>query len=123
MITSTVINHSYSNRRVLMRIPVQISYSSNLDTALKLMLEAASSHPRVLKEPAPTALLTAFGDNGINLELMAWIEDPERGKLNLNSDLNLALYKSFSANNIEIPFPQRDVRIVGGLNSGEMAPK
>jgi len=123
VITSTVINHSYSDRRILIRIPVQISYSSNLETALKLMLEAASSHSRVLKDPAPTALLTAFGDNGINLELMAWIEDPERGKLNLNSDLNLALYKSFSANNIEIPFPQRDVRIVGGLNSGELAPK
>ena len=123
VITSTVINHSYSNRRVLMRIPVQISYSSNLETALKLMLEAAYSQSRVLKDPAPTALLTAFGDNGINLELLAWIEDPERGKLNLNSDLNLALYKSFSTNGIEIPFPQRDIRIVGGLNSGDMAPK
>ena len=123
VITSTVINHSYSNRRVLMRIPVQISYSSNLETALKLMLEAAYSHPRVLKDPAPTALLTAFGDNGINLELLAWIEDAERGKLNLNSDLNLALYKSFSANNIEIPYPQREVRIVGGLNSSDIAPK
>jgi small-conductance mechanosensitive channel len=123
VITSTVINHSYSNRRVLMRVPVQISYSSNLETALKLMLEAAYSHPRVLKDPAPTALLVAFGDNGINLELMVWIEDPERGKLNLNSDLNLAMYRSFSANNIEIPFPQRDVRIVGGLNSGDLAPK
>jgi small-conductance mechanosensitive channel len=121
VITSTVINHSYSNRRVLIRIPVQISYSSNLEMALKLMLEAAYSHPRILKDPVPTALLTAFGDNGINLELMAWIEDPERGKLNLNSDLNLALYKSFSANNIEIPFPQRDIRIVGGLNSGDLA--
>jgi small-conductance mechanosensitive channel len=70
---------------------------------LEIDEEAASSHPRVLKDPAPTALLTAFGDNGINLELMAWIEDPERGKLNLNSDLNLALYKSFGAHNIEIP--------------------
>jgi small-conductance mechanosensitive channel len=87
------------------------------------MLEAAYSHARVLKDPAPTALLVAFGDNGINLELMVWIEDPERGKLNLNSDLNVALYKSFNANNIEVPFPQRDIRIVGGLNSGDLAPK
>jgi small-conductance mechanosensitive channel len=123
VVTSTVINHSYSNRRVLMNVPVQISYSSNLETALKLMLEAAYSHPRVLKDPAPTALLAGFGDNGMNLELLAWIEDPERGKLNLNSELNLALYKSFRANGIEIPFPQRDIRIVGGLNSAEIAPK
>ena len=123
VITSTVINHSYSNRRVLVRIPVQISYSSNLDTALKLMVEAANSHSRVLKEPSPTALLTAFADNGMNLELLAWIEDPEHGKLNLNSDLNLALYRSFSANNVEFPFPQRDIRIVGGLKSGDLVSK
>ena len=118
VISSTVINHSYSNRRVLVRIPIQISYSSNLETALKLMMEAAYKHPRVLKDPAPAALLTSFGDNGINLELMAWIDDPERGKLNLNSELNLALYQSFRANDIEIPFPRRDIRVVGGLNFG-----
>lgn len=113
VITSTVINHSYSNRRVLMRIPVQISYGSNLQTALKLMIGAAQSHPRILKDPAPAALVSAFGDNGINLELMSWIEDPEHGKLNLQSEINLALYESFLANGIEIPFPQRDIRIVG----------
>lgn len=112
VITSTVINHSYSNRRVLMRIPVQISYASNLETALKVMLEAAYSHSRVLKDPAPAALLTSFGENGLNLELLAWIGDPEQGKLNLNSELNLAMYRNFRANGIEIPFPQRDVRIV-----------
>ena len=117
VITSTVINHSYSNRRVLLRIPVQISYSSNVETAMKLMLAAALSHPRVLKEPAPATLLTAFADDGIKLELMAWIEDPEQGKLNLQSDLNVALYKSFAANQIEIPFPQRDVRIVRPLQT------
>ncbi|HEV8644799.1 MAG TPA: mechanosensitive ion channel domain-containing protein [Burkholderiales bacterium] len=69
VITSTVINHSYSNRRVLMRIPVQISYSSNLEIAMKLMLEAARSHPRVLKDPAPATLLTllaSFADDSIS---------------------------------------------------------
>ena len=115
VVTSTVINHSYSNRRVLVRVPIQISYSSNLDVALKLMLEVANNHARVLKDPAPTALLTAFGDNGMNLELLAWIEDPERGKGNLSSELNLSLYNSFRANSIEIPFPRRDVHIVGGV--------
>lgn len=122
VITSTVINHSYSNRRVLVRIPVQISYSSSLETALKLMLEAAYSHPRVLKDPAPGAVLTAFADNGINLELMAWIADAERGLIELKSELNLALHAGFSANRIEFPFPQRDIRIVGGLNSSNPAP-
>lgn len=90
---------------------------------MKLLVEAAYSHPRVLKDPAPAALLTAFANNGINLELLARIEEPEHGRFNFSSELNLALYGGFRANGIEIPFPQRDIRIVGGLNSSEMAPK
>jgi small-conductance mechanosensitive channel len=123
LVTSTVINHSYSNRRVLVKVPVQISYSSDLEKALELMVREARSHVRVLKDPGPVGLLTSFGDNGINLEVVAWIEDPERGKGNLQSDLNLAIFRAFTANKIEIPFPQRDIRIVGGLNPGEIAPK
>ncbi len=113
VVTSTLINHSYSNRRVLMRIPVQVSYSSDIDAVLALMTQIAGSHVRVLKDPAPLALLTSFGESGINLEVMAWIEDPERGKLNLQSELNLEIYRAFRARGIEFPFPQRDIRIIG----------
>ncbi len=49
--------------------PDDVRGSRNLETALKLMLEAAYSHPRILKDPAPTALLTAFGDNGAEMSL------------------------------------------------------
>jgi small-conductance mechanosensitive channel len=113
VVTSTLINHSYSNRRVLMRIPVQVGYSSDIDAVLALMVEIARNHTRVLKDPAPMALLTSFGDSGINLELMTWIEDPERGKLNLQSELNLEIFRAFRARGIEFPFPQRDIRIIG----------
>jgi small-conductance mechanosensitive channel len=113
VVTSTLINHSYSNRRVLMRIPVQVGYSSDIDAVLALMVEIARNHTRVLKDPAPMALLTSFGDSGINLELMTWIEDPERGKLNLQSELNLEIFRAFRARSIEFPFPQRDIRIIG----------
>lgn len=115
VVTSTVINHSYSNRKVLMRIPVQVGYASDINRALGLLTEIAQSHPRVLKTPAPVGLLSSFGDNGINLELMAWIEDPERGKLNLQSDLNLEIYRVFRGQGIEFPYPQRDVRIIGSI--------
>ena len=123
LVTSTVINHSYSNRRVLVKVPVQISYSSDLEKALELMVQVARSHARVLKEPGPAGLLTSFGDNGINLEVVAWIEDPERGKGNLLSDLNLAIFRAFTAHRIEIPFPQRDIRILSGLNPEQITPK
>jgi small-conductance mechanosensitive channel len=118
VITSIVINHSYTDRRVRVDVPIQVSYQTDVDLALKIMEEAARAHPRVLTDPAPLALLKAFADSGIDLELYAWIKDPEAGKGNLRSDLNRALWKSFAANGIAIPFPQREIRIIDGGNAG-----
>ncbi len=112
VITSVVINHSYTDRRVRVEVPIQVSYQSDVELALSLMEEAGRSHARVLKEPAPLAMLKAFGDSGIDLELYVWIEDPEAGRGNLRSDINLALWKNFAARGISIPFPQREIRIL-----------
>jgi len=117
MITSTVINHSYSNREMRLAIPVQISYQSDLDKAMTLIRQAAENHPRVLKDPEPKTFLKAFGDNGIDLELGIWINDPEEGQLNLRSDINQEIWHQFRAAGIEIPYPQRDVRIIGNQPS------
>jgi small-conductance mechanosensitive channel len=114
VITSVVINHSYSDRRVRVDVPIQVSYASDVDRALELMLEAASGHARVLRDPAPAALLKSFGDSGVNLELYVWVGDPEAGTGNLRSDLYRTVWKGFNANGIAIPFPQREVRILQG---------
>ncbi|MHB1592129.1 MAG: mechanosensitive ion channel family protein [Sulfuricella sp.] len=114
MITSTVINYSYSNREMSVGIPVQVSYQSDLDQAMTLMRQAAENHPRVLKNPSPKTFLKAFGENGINLEMSIWINDPEQGQLNLKSDINLEIWRKFQEAGIEIPYPQRDVRIISG---------
>lgn len=121
LITSTVVNHSYSDRQMRLAIPVQVGYQSDLEQAMNIMRQAAENHPRVLKEPAPKAFLKAFGDNGIDLELGVWIADPEEGQLNLRSELNLEIWRKFRAAGIEIPFPQRDIRIVNGL-PGQLPP-
>lgn len=114
LVTTTVLNHSYSTRNVRLGLQVQIAYDSNVDRALALMEDIAQRTPRVLGAPdAPAAFLASFGDNGINLELRLWIGDPENGQLNLRSALNRAIYKAFAENGIRLPFPQRDVRIVG----------
>jgi small-conductance mechanosensitive channel len=115
LITSTVINHSYSNREMRIGIPVQISYQSDLDKAMTIMRQAAENHPRVLKEHEPKTFLKAFGENGIDLEMSIWINDPEEGQLNLRSDINLEIWRQFQAAGIEIPYPQRDIRIIGNL--------
>lgn len=114
LITSTVINHSYSNREMRLAIPVQISYKSDLDKAMAIIRQAAEDHPRVLKDPEPKAFLKAFGENGIDLELDIWINDPEEGQLSLRSDINLEIWRQFQVAGIDIPYPQRDVRIIDG---------
>ena len=118
LVTTTVLNHSYSTRNVRLAVPVQISYDSDVDRALALMEEVGRSHDRVLKAPdPPTAFLASFGDNGIVLELGVWIADPEKGQLNLKSALNREVLKAFGANDIRLPFPQRDVRIISTPSS------
>lgn len=120
LITSTVVNHSYSNRQMRISIPVQISYDSPLDEAMRIMLEAGRRHPRVLQDPEPGVSLNQFAENGIALELAVWICDPEEGQGSLRSDLNLAIWQEFRKAGIEIPYPHRDVRILdrrGGATS------
>ena len=112
LITSEVTNWSYSDRSVRQRLPVAISYNDDPELAMQLMVEAAELHPRVLKSPEPVARLLRFGDNGIELELRIWIDDPENGVANVTSDINLAFWKRFKEHNITIPFPQRDVHLL-----------
>ena len=78
----------------------------------------ARGHPRVLKEPEPTAQVLNLADSGVDLELGFWIQDPERGSQNVRSDVSLALLSEFRARGIEIPVPQREVRMLQG-NSTE----
>jgi small-conductance mechanosensitive channel len=66
----------------------------------------------VLRDPAPTVHVANLGDNGIEIELGVWIADQERGTLSLRSDVHVAILTEFRAHGIEIPFPQREVRLV-----------
>jgi len=72
LITSEVINWSYSDRNVRLKMPVSISYADDPQQAIRLMVEAALQHPRVLHDPTPVGRLMNFGDNGIELELSNW---------------------------------------------------
>ncbi len=79
LITNEVINWSYSNKLVRLKLPVGVSYESDLEKARDLMLEVANGTKRVLVDPKPNCLLVGFGDSTINLELRVWINDPQNG--------------------------------------------
>ena len=111
LITTEVINWTYSDRNVSVKVPVQISYHDDPEQAMRVMLDIARANPRVLAEPAPGCLLTAFGENGIDLELVVWINDPEEGVGNVQSEILLAVWHAFKQHHITFPFPQREVVI------------
>lgn len=115
LVTNDVINWSYTDRSVRLKIPVQISYGDDPEQGMQIMLDAARNTKRVLTHPEPACRLMEFGDNGIVLELRVWINDPENGVANVRSDVNLAIWRAFKAAGITIPFPQRDVYIKGGV--------
>lgn len=111
LMTSDITNWSYEgDRRIRLRLPVQISYNDDPEHATARLERIALKHDRVLKDPAPAAVLTGFGDNGVNLELLVWIEDPEHGA-DVRSGLFQHIWKDFKTAGITLPFPQRDVYI------------
>jgi len=112
LITSDVVNWSFSDKHVRVKIPVQISYADNPEQAMQLMVEASTVSTRVLSKPEPQARMLEFGENGINLELRLWLDDPEEGVGSVKSDINLAIWKAFKEHNITIPYPQRDVHLL-----------
>jgi len=111
LVTSEVINWSYTDPDIRMKLPVQISYNDDPEEAMRLMLECAKASPRVQNDPVPLTRLMEFGDNGILLELRIWILDPENGLGGVRSEVNLAIWRAFKKAGITIPYPQRDIHI------------
>lgn len=112
LISGVVQNQTYSDSRLRLATTVGVAYDTDLELAMRLLAEAAAAQPRVLAEPGPKAFLTAFGESSINLELGFWIADPEEGRGNVISEVNLAIWQAFRQHGISIPFPQREVRLL-----------
>ena len=113
LVTTTVLNHSYSDRSVRLAVRVQVAYRTEIAAALALLVDIARRHPRVQREPEPAAQVVKLADSGVDLELGFWIKDPERGSQNVRSEISVELLSEFRARGIEIPFPQREVRLTG----------
>lgn len=111
LITQQVINWSFSNKLVRLKISVGVSYDSDIHEVMRLMIEAAGDVSRVLQHPKPVCQLKNFGDNAIDMELRIWVGDPENGISNVSSSVRLGIWDSFKKHGIEIPFPQRDLHI------------
>jgi len=112
LITTQVVNWSFSDKLVRLKIVIGVSYDSDIHAVMRLMVESAASIPRVLANPKPVCQLKNFGDNSIDMELRIWISDPENGVSNVSSAVRVVIWDAFQEHGIEIPFPQRDVHII-----------
>ena len=110
-IDSPVTNWTHTNKSVRRKLPIGVSYDTDVERAIELCLEAAEATQRVLKVPKPVCLVKGFGDSSVDLELRFWLNDPEGGVANVSSKVYLEVWKRFQEENIEIPFPQRDLNI------------
>jgi small-conductance mechanosensitive channel len=112
LITNSVINWSYSDQRVRIRLPVMISFKDDPEVALQVLLDAAANHPRILKDPGPVSRLMSFENYGMRVEARFWIRDPMNGVNNVRSDVNREIWRLFKEHGITIPVQQHEVRMV-----------
>ena len=111
LITQRVINWSFTDNFVRIRVPIGVSYKSDPHQCIALVLEATGGVERVLKNPEPACHLKGFGDSSVDLELRFWIADPVNGIGSVQSKVLLKIWDTFKEHGIEIPFPQRDLHI------------
>ncbi len=106
--TTTTTTYTGSDRLRRSQVDVSAAYRHDPETVIRLLESVALALPRVLPQPAPKALLLSYGDSGINYALRYWIANPmDNG--GIKSEVSTALWHAFSAEGIEIPFPQRVV--------------
>ena len=111
LISRRVENWSHTHQLVRLRMPIGIDYGADIHKAMELTIEAAGEVERALDDPKPVCRLMGFGDNSVDLELRVWIKDPQHGIANITSDVLLRIWDLFAKNDVNFPFPQRDLHI------------
>lgn len=109
-ISGNVINYSHGDTRIRITVDVGVSYNSDLDLVLKVIKEVAVNHKKVIQSPEPIVLFRDFGDSAWEMRLRCWIFNPKEQYV-IASELRCEIVRQFRKNNIEIPFPQRDLHV------------
>lgn len=123
LITGQVVNWSHSNDFVRIDLPFGTSYGDNPHDVRRIAIEAARSVNRVLKTKDTVCHITGFGDSSVDYVLRFWISDPTEVLANIKGNVYLALWDAFRANDISIPFPQREVKVLEGSEVAVKSPR
>jgi len=121
-ITQPVTNWSHGDPKVRMRLPVGVAYGSDVEKLTRVLLEVGGENASVLKEPTPTVRFLGFGDSSLDFELAVWTISMAHRPTRFRSDLYFAIERKLRENQIEIPFPQRDLHLRSGRITLEPKP-
>ncbi len=116
IISNTVTNWNHGDPKVRIRVPVGVAYGSDLKLLKRVLLEAAAEHPKALRDPSPVVLFTEFGDSSLNFELAVWTQEMTATPIHFTSQMNFIIERKLRENDIEIPFPQRDLHVRSSLS-------
>lgn len=117
-ITTSFVNWTHKNKKQRYAINFQVAYDTDMHALFALLREVVASHPKVLSgddlpiEERPDAEICGFGDSGMNILIEFWMEGIDDGVNRVGGDLYLMIWDALKANNIHIPFPQREVKIL-----------
>lgn len=118
-IDSQVINWSHNEHRIRFNFPVGVSYKEDPEKVKKILLEVAKANPGVLQTQESDVLFESYGDNSLNFNLRVWTSDYVNRPKVLKSELYYSIFKRFTEEKIEIPYPQRDLHLKSGFEKLE----
>ncbi|WP_423839783.1 mechanosensitive ion channel [Vibrio mytili] len=128
-ISSSFTNWTHKNTKQRYRVDFSVAYKTDVRSMVELIKDAVASHPQVLSGPKvpfeerPDCEIDSFGDSGINMFVEFWMEGIDDGRNRVGGDLLLIILETLQENGIEIPFPQRDIRVVSNHSDEEISPK
>ncbi len=120
-IVETFTNWTHKDKSQRYRVDFSVAYSSDVRKLVTIIKEVVASHPQVFSgedipfEERPDCEIDSFGDSGINMFVEFWMEGIDDGKNRVGGDLLLMILEALQEHGFEIPFPQREVRV---LNKG-----
>jgi small-conductance mechanosensitive channel len=106
-----IINWSYEDNSVRARLPVGVSYEEDPHEVKHILLEVCDRHEHVLEDPEPRVRLTDFGDSSVNFELLFFFDCRQTTEKKVIGELNFNVWDALQEEDVEIPFPQRDLHI------------
>ncbi len=117
-ITTAFTNWTHNNRKQRYSLHIQVAYDTDLEKLFDILRSVVASHPKVLSgddlpiEERPDAEIEKFGDSGIDILIEFWMEGIDDGENRVGGDLNLMIWTALQTNGVEIPFPQREIKLL-----------